>query len=154
MIQFACYDYAYKGNQFLVYVARGNDGPFASTSYNYILTEDLSKSAAQVKVDDLIKTVTKWGLELHNEVLVFDQGWWQPNADLWQNVQKSNWEDVILAKDKKNAIIEDVIGFFDAEERYAEFGVPWKRGVIFYGPPGVRSHPSPFYTTANQNLER
>jgi len=136
VIHFGCYDYVFKGHQFLLYVAKGNDGPFASISYSYILAEDLTKSAAQVKVDDLIKTATKWGLELHNEVLVFDQGWWQPNADLWQNVQKSNWEDVILEQDKKEAIIEDVIGFFDAEERYAEFGVPWKRGVIFYGPPG------------------
>jgi len=55
---------------------------------------------------------------------------------LWKNVQKAEWEDVILGKEKKEAIVEDVIGFFDAEKRYEEFNVPWKRGVIFYGPPG------------------
>jgi transitional endoplasmic reticulum ATPase len=51
---------------------------------------------------------------------------WQKNSELWQNVQKSNWEDVILEKSKKDAIIEDVIGFFNGEKKYQEFGVPWK----------------------------
>lgn len=74
--------------------------------------------------------------ELHNEVLVFDNGYWQKNSELYENVQKSNWEDVILDQTRKDNIIQDVMGFFDAEKRYAEFGVPWKRGVIFYGPPG------------------
>ena len=68
----------------------------------------------------------RWQMELHGEVLVFDQGYWSPNKELWENVQKSNWADVILEKEKKETIIEDVIGFFDAEDRYAEFGVPWK----------------------------
>jgi hypothetical protein len=52
---------------------------------------------------------------------------------------KLNRDDVILEKEKKASIIDDVIGFFNAESRYSEFGVPWKRGVIFYGPPGVKT---------------
>jgi len=87
VVQFAAYDYAFKGQQYLLYVVRGNDGPFGTTTINYVLAEDVTKGAAQSKADDLIRTATKWGLELHNEVLVFDQGWWQPNADLWRNVQ-------------------------------------------------------------------
>lgn len=39
---------------------------------------------------------------------------------------------MILEKSKKEAIIEDVIGFFNAEEKYQEFGVPWKVGVLPY----------------------
>lgn len=78
----------------------------------------------------------RWMQELHDEVLIFDNGYWQKNRELYRNVQKSNWEDVILDQERKDNIIDDVIGFFDAEKRYAEFGVPWKRGVIFYGPPG------------------
>lgn len=62
---------------------------------------------------------------------------WQKNKELYDNVQKASWDDVILEKEKKDSLIKDVIGFFDAESRYSEFGVPWKRGVIFYGPPGV-----------------
>jgi len=137
---FASYDYTFKGNKFLLYVVKGNDGPFNTITYNYILTDKhrvTSKVTPQAHADELIKAATTWGLELHNEVLVFDQGFWQPSRELWQNIQKANWEDVILDIEKKDAIIEDVTGFFEAEGQYAEFQVPWKRGVIFYGPPGV-----------------
>lgn len=100
--------------------------------FNYILVEDVDaegKEVAQKKADELIAAASSWAQELHDEVLVFDQGFWQKNRDLWQNVQKSNWEDVILEKGKKEAIIEDVIGFFNAEEKYKEFNVPWKVGL-------------------------
>jgi len=128
---FASYDYAFKGNQFIIYVAEGLNGPIYPTVYNYILVEDLkqdasSKIAAQAKTDQLLAAAANWTQELHGEVYVFDQGFWQKNKDLWQNIQKASWEDVILGKEKKAAIIEDVVGFFDSEDRYAEFGVPWK----------------------------
>jgi transitional endoplasmic reticulum ATPase len=127
-VLFACYDYTFKGNEFLVYIVDGHDGQFHQ-SYNYILIEepkDGNLASAQKKVDELLAEAVKWSQDLHGEVYVFDQGFWQKNKDLWQNIQKSNWEDVILENEKKDAIIEDVIGFFDSESRYQEFGVPWK----------------------------
>jgi transitional endoplasmic reticulum ATPase len=129
---FACYDYVFKGNTFLVYIVDGHDGPYHS-AYNYILVEDLKKDgkpSAQDQVDELLAEAAKWTQDLHGEVFVFDNGFWQKNKDLWQNIQKSNWEDVILEKEKKEAIIEDVIGFFDSEKRYEEFGVPWKASMV------------------------
>jgi len=128
-IVFGCYDYVFKGNQFLVYVVEGADGAFGKNVYSYILVEDLTvegKAAPQKLADELIEAATAYGQELHNEVLVFDQGFWQKSADLWHNIQKSNWEDVILEEERKKAIVDDVIGFFDGQERYQEFGVPWK----------------------------
>ena len=140
-VVFGSFDYVFKGSKFLLYVAEGaEDGAYGKVVYNYLLLDEskvAGKTTAQKQVDELVKAATSWALELHNEVLVFDQGFWQKSAELWQNIQKAKWEDVILEKEKKDAIIEDVIGFFDAEKRYAEFNVPWKRGVIFYGPPGV-----------------
>lgn len=148
-VSFACYDYVYKGDAFLLYIVAGQNGPYGISANNYILVDESeSKVSAQKKTDGLLAAAAQWQLELHGEVLVFDQGYWQPNRELWENVQKSNWEDVILEKEKKDTIIEDVIGFFDAEDRYAEFGVPWKRGVIFYGPPGV-CHSISFETLQN-----
>lgn len=140
-VVFGLYDYQYKSNKFLLYVADCQDGMYKSrvsfTLIEYKSSEE--KAVAQKITDELIAAAAKFAQELHNEVLVFDQGYWQKNKELWENIQKSNWEDVILEQDKKDAIIEDVLGFFNAEARYAEFGVPWKRGVIFYGPPGVRN---------------
>ena len=36
----------------------------------------------------------------------------------------------------KKTLIDDVEGFFDRKDDYKEFGVPWKRGIIFHGIPG------------------
>jgi len=67
---------------------------------------------------------------------VFDQGMWQKDKELWKSVQKATWDDVILEEDRKTSLIKDIDGFFNGEANYKEFAVPWKRGLIFYGPPG------------------
>lgn len=51
-------------------------------------------------------------------------------------MQKTNWDDVILDDKMKKTLTGTVLRFFDSESKYREFGVPWKRGLIFYGPPG------------------
>lgn len=138
-VVFGSYDYTFKSNKFIVFIADCQDAMYKSR-FNYVLFEckkNEEKAAAQKTTDELVAEATKFMRELHNEVLIFDQGFWRKNKELWDNIQKSNWEDVILEHEKKEAIIEDVIGFFNSEARYSEFKVPWKRGVIFYGPPGV-----------------
>lgn len=141
-IVFGSYSYNFDGTEFLLYVVEGaEDGvPYGKVSYNYLLLpvdDEGARGQAQGKIDGLLKAATSWALELHNEVLVYDQGYWQKNSALWQSIQKSEWADVILDEKRKETIIQDVLGFFDNEKRYQEFNVPWKRGVIFYGPPGV-----------------
>lgn len=36
----------------------------------------------------------------------------------------------------KNAIRNDVENFYDSRDTYEKLKVPWKRGIIYYGPPG------------------
>ena len=43
---------------------------------------------------------------------------------------------MILEKSKKEQIIADVDDFFGSRDTYEKLKVPWKRGVIYYGPPG------------------
>ncbi|KIM25184.1 hypothetical protein M408DRAFT_331292 [Serendipita vermifera MAFF 305830] len=84
----------------------------------------------------LLTTVGSWGQELHDEVLVYDQGWWQKDASLYQEIQKADWKDVILKDQFKKAIRSSIIDFFKNKAVYKELQVPWKRGLIFYGPAG------------------
>ncbi|KAF2877145.1 P-loop containing nucleoside triphosphate hydrolase protein [Massariosphaeria phaeospora] len=131
-IIFAKYMYAWKGQELILYVATTRDGvmSYPSVSYNYILSRNTHK------VDDLIKDATLWGMELHDEVWVFDQGFWQKSSELFQSVEKSSWDDVILDEDMKKAIIADVENFFDNRATYQKLKVPWKRGILYHGPPG------------------
>ena len=64
---------------------------------------------------------------LHDEIWVFDQGGsWRKNHGLWVEVQKANWDDVILADEFKKALKKDVYGFFESKETYEQLAIPWK----------------------------
>jgi len=53
-----------------------------------------------------------------------------------KKIQKANWDDVILKPENKENLIKDVVGFFTSEELYKKYAIPWKRGLIMWGPPG------------------
>jgi transitional endoplasmic reticulum ATPase len=131
-VLFGKYMYKWKDQEAIVYIADGRDGTqyYPSVTNHYILTN------ATHKVDELIKEATKWTVELHDEVWVFDQGYWQKSAELYDSVRKASWESVILDEDMKKALIADVEQFFDSQKIYQDLKVPWKRGIIYYGPPG------------------
>ena len=95
-----------------------------------------------IETDDLFVAAGKWTSQLHEEVWIFDDGHWEKSNELWKSVSGSSWEDVILDPEMKKNLIEDVQGFFDNQELYAQFAVPWKRGIILHGVPGMRPHPT------------
>lgn len=131
-LTFGKFMYKWKDQEVILYIVEGRDGAgaYPEAKNQYILTSNPHK------VDELIRDATLWGRELHNEVWVFDQGWWQKSAQLYNAVQKASWDDVILDEDMKKALQVDVESFFDSRDTYQKLKVPWKRGIIYYGPPG------------------
>ncbi|KAF2235288.1 P-loop containing nucleoside triphosphate hydrolase protein [Viridothelium virens] len=130
VVRFEKYLYEFRGQEHIVYVATGQEDGLILMVWHGIL------SATPMAADELVTAASRWGVELHQQIWVFDQGWWQKSGELWQSVQKAEWEDVILDEGKKKAIIGDVDKFFDSRGTYERLKVPWKRGVIFHGPPG------------------
>ena len=124
------FKYAYEDHEFYVYLVDGRDGSSILTRRNYYIVgaEDLANK--------LIMTVGKWHVQLHDEVWVFNQGLWQKDPELYKSIQKSSWDNVILDAEKKSTIIADVDRFFNSRQTYKDLAVGWKRGLIFYGPPG------------------
>lgn len=43
---------------------------------------------------------------------------------------------VVLKQGQSEALLADLQTFFKGRERYAELGIPWRRGYLLYGPPG------------------
>lgn len=128
-VKFAAYDYEYQGSKFLLYVVYCSQGYMSEYQMNFILSPPGSKKAngeGDDAADVLIEAATRWGQALHEEVLVFDRGIWMKDKDLYKSVDEASWDDVILDKDKKQAIIDDAEGFFSSEANYKEFQVPWK----------------------------
>ncbi|KAK0645444.1 P-loop containing nucleoside triphosphate hydrolase protein [Cercophora newfieldiana] len=131
-VSFAKLMYKWKDFELILYMVDGRDGTQAwpNVRNSYLLTTDTHKAEA------LIVAAGQWTNELHEEVWVWDGGYWQKSAELYHSVMKASWDAVILDKEMKDAIINDHLSFFDSRDAYEELKVPWKRGLIYYGPPG------------------
>lgn len=119
------------GHEFLVYIVDARDGTaLYPQKRQYVLTSDAAAAYT------FLKTVGSWQNVLHDEIWVFDQGYWQKDAALYQAIQKSDWNDIILPEELKEDLLNTIIRFYDSRKDYQRLRVPWKRGLIFYGPPG------------------
>ena len=74
----------------------------------------------------LLAAAGAWQVQLHEELLFFDDGHWQKSHQLWVEVQKAKWEEVILKDEFKEHVMDDVEGFFRSEDLYKNLSVPWK----------------------------
>ncbi|KAF2837288.1 proteasome-activating nucleotidase [Patellaria atrata CBS 101060] len=140
VVKFGRYSYSWNNFDFIVYQIECNEGGMRSACpFFFVLAQ---RSAAPIEnghsllTDSLLLEVGNWSTQLHEEVYVFDNGRWMKNHELWQSVEGSSWDEVILDNAMKAKLIEDVHGFFDSKELYKQFSVPWKRGIIMHGVPG------------------
>ncbi|KAI1261933.1 P-loop containing nucleoside triphosphate hydrolase protein [Xylariaceae sp. FL1019] len=131
-VNFGKFAYKWQNHDFILYLADGRDGnyPFGVTNNHYLLATERHHA------DALLLAAGSWGNELHEEVWVFDQGYWQKNADLFRSIVGASWDNVILDADMKKSIIDDHLSFFKSRDTYTRLKVPWKRGIIYHGPPG------------------
>ncbi|MCJ1377446.1 hypothetical protein MMC17_000541 [Xylographa soralifera] len=137
-VRFAKYRYKWLSEEFILYKAVIRvDGSYPETIY-YVLheaDEEETVTSRSKVTDALIKTVGDWIIADDRFVYVYDN-YWSTSHALWEEVQKADWDDVILDQGMKKAL-QDLVGrFFDSKNVYEEAGVPWKRGVIFHGPAG------------------
>jgi hypothetical protein len=75
---------------------------------------------------DFIFAAGVWREELHDEIWVFNQGFWNKDHGLWTEIQKADWKDVVLKDKFKKSLQKDIYGFFASEAVYKELAIPWK----------------------------
>ena len=131
--KFILYDIDYKMNEFSLPGPRGmrESSLFVLNSH----ADEVRNESDVTLIDQLMIAIGEWSRGLHDEIFVFDNGEWVKSPELWQNVQESSWDDVILSPDMKANLIADVTGFFDNMDLHKKLSVPWKRGLIFHGVP-------------------
>ena len=128
-VHFGKYLYTWNGKEYLLYIIAGMQGSFHIRN-SYLL------GPSKVDTESLMLAAGYYGSELHDEILVFNNGYWEKSKELWKSVEHSTWDDVILDESMKNAIMGEIDNFFDSRGRYTRLKVPWKRGIIYHGPPG------------------
>ena len=86
--------------------------------------------------EEFFDAVCEWGCEVRGEILVYHDGDFDKNKELFDSIKSSTFDNLILAGSLKQEIQNDFVQFFNSREAYERYGIPWKRGAIFIGPPG------------------
>ncbi|KAJ7490432.1 P-loop containing nucleoside triphosphate hydrolase protein [Mycena galericulata] len=130
LIEFGAFQAAWKDYDFTIYTLTWVLG-FSITTMHFILHE-----GPETPTRALVLASGLYDQSLHEEIWVFNQGYWAKDHSLWEDVQTADWKDVILKDEFKTNLKKDIYGFFKSEAIYKELAIPWKRGLIMWGPPG------------------
>jgi AAA+ superfamily predicted ATPase len=98
--------------------------------HHWIVAEDRKLAEA------FFAEVCEWSSEVRGEILVFQDGDWEKNKELFDAVKSATFDNVILPDSLKQQVRNDFEQFFRSREVYEQYGVSWKRGALFIGPPG------------------
>ena len=85
---------------------------------------------------DFFDAVCEWSCEVRGEILVYHGGYFEKNKELFDSIKNSTFDNLVLQGSLKQEIQNDFAQFFDSREVYERYGIPWKRGALFIGPPG------------------
>nr|POE51665.1 putative atpase yjob [Quercus suber] len=132
-VNFAKYHYKFGDEDFILYCVKEG-----FNIMQYVLKERRPGEGVygpSTPTDALIKATGDWLLSDEEVVWVYDN-FWMKNKQLWQEVQKASWDKVILDESMKQELTQVTNKFFQSKEIYEDLGVPWKRGLMFHGPPG------------------
>lgn len=88
------------------------------------------------QAERFMAAVCAWNSEVRDELLVFDGSDWEKDEKLFAAIKGASLDNLVLHGTMKDDIREDVATFFAAQATYERYGVPWKRGILFVGPPG------------------
>jgi len=109
----------------------------------YSITEGMHRSTQTVMASPDVGTAEtflarckEFNSILEGAVLVFSEGCWRKDEDLFHDIQNSTRDNLILAPDLAETIWSDVQNWLDSRELYDQHAIPWKRGIILTGPPG------------------
>ncbi|MGE0610012.1 MAG: ATP-binding protein, partial [Pirellulales bacterium] len=116
--------------QTLETITVGWRGNFHETRWHWIVADD------EATAREFFQAVCLWNSEVRGEVVVFSDGCWGKDAELFQAIQGTRLESLVLQGELKEHIRRDFEQFVAARDTYARYDVPWKRGVLLVGPPG------------------
>ena len=87
-------------------------------------------------IGGFLVALDRFSNEIDGAVLVFQDGCWRHDEELYEDIQNATFDNLVLPEGMSDRVRGDVQQWLDAKPLYERHGVPWKRGMIFVGPPG------------------
>lgn len=125
----AAYEITWQGHKFIGIQLQWSAG-WSMVRYFWMVAE------RQAIAEAFFHAVCDWHTEARDEILVFDNGTWRKNNDLYKSIQSATVENLVLPGSLKDDIHSDAKRFFESRQFYSQHGLAWKRGLLFIGPPG------------------
>jgi AAA+ superfamily predicted ATPase len=120
----------WEGERLRVLIMHWQDG--VSPPYRYYIVADSRELAERFHA-----AVCEWNTPEPDEyILVFDVHGWSKDEALLAAIRNATLDNLVLRGTLKKDILADITAFFAARDTYVEYGVPWKRGILFVGPAG------------------
>lgn len=86
--------------------------------------------------DAFFAAVCIWNSKVEDAIMVFQDGYWQKNRDLYLAIQRATLDTLVLGGTLKQDLYRDLAAFFESRPIYERAGIAWKRGIVLIGPPG------------------
>jgi hypothetical protein len=123
-------DVAWEGHDLQVVKLAYPSRSYGEDRRHYILARTREIATA------FLAAVCAWNHEIRGEILVYRDGCFQKSTKLYAAIQAASFDQLILEGALVSQIRDDFAQFLAARPTYAEHRVPWRRGVLFVGPPG------------------
>jgi AAA+ superfamily predicted ATPase len=86
--------------------------------------------------DEFLHAVCEWSCETREEILVYQDGYFEKDKQLSEEIKSATFDNLILSGSLKQQIQKEFVQFFNSRATYERYDIPWRRGSLFIGPPG------------------
>lgn len=125
----AVYELSFQGCRVEVVVLTFTVSDYAETR-SWIIAPD------RALADALVRHVCRATTGADREILVYEHGVFHKDDKLYAAVHDVTLDGLVLRGSMRDDLVADVKGFFAARAVYERYKVPYKRGILLYGPPG------------------
>jgi AAA+ superfamily predicted ATPase len=123
------YEVRWQGHDLIVALAAWSEGT-CNHFHFWVLARERAYAEA------FLVAVCRHGHAPRQEILIINGERWKKDSELYASIRTSSLDDLVLAPALRKEIVDDFTTFLGARDDYARLGIPWKRGVLFLGPPG------------------
>jgi len=137
-VYFGKYKYEWKNHEYIVYKVTWKTQ--WSEAFRFFVLYPMGESENEKaesnvgdehncpEIDALLLEVGMDGNLPTKEIWVFEGSWWANSRSMYQSIEGTSWQDVILEPTMKKQIMDDVLTFFQPETKamYQNYKIPYK----------------------------
>jgi len=120
---------------FILYKVVCPDDRMGSITMNVLIFpgEGQTREEREKIGEELLTAAYKWNLDVVEEMWIFADGCWKKDKKLWDAIQLSTWDDLVLDPEFSSGLKRDTETFFSSKDIYESLGITWKRGLLLLG---------------------